>query len=281
MDQTPDVDGFLSTISKIESNGGTNFNHQPITSGPQKGQTAIGTYGLLPNTVDEVATRSGDKSLKPLLDMSGDEKKSFLESNPQIENKVARTLASYVLNRQGGDEQKAAYSWLNGHNLTPDQITQRDYQSSPYVQKYQKLSGQSQNKAPKQLSQLASNVPDDTSPITLPEADTSKLAGYLSGSNASDAEPAEDPSTMAVKDLYTKQQDDLSAALAKKYKSPTMEPIEETPVAQPALPKLKLMLGSNPQSINTTMNQQTHTPTIGELIENLKRGPISYNRKNE
>ena len=65
--------------------------------------------------------------------------KVYIEKNPDIEEKLARSLASHVLQRQDGDEEKAAYSWLYGHNLSPRKIEKMDYQDEPYVKKYKKL----------------------------------------------------------------------------------------------------------------------------------------------
>lgn len=141
-----DVDDFLNNISQIESSGGKNFNHKTIQSGIQKGTTAIGRYGLMPNTVDEAIVRaknSGDDdgSLDDILGMDADTKKSFLEGNPDIEHKIARSLASTVLNKQAGDTEKAAYAWNHGSNLSPDSIDDRDYSNDDYVKKFKKVTG--------------------------------------------------------------------------------------------------------------------------------------------
>jgi hypothetical protein len=135
-----DVERFLKTIAHIESSNGTDFNHPTIKSGPQKGQTAIGTYGLLPNTVDEIVDRAKDPQLNILKDMSPDEQKEYLESHPDTEHKAALFLAKNVLDKQG-DPEKAAYAWNHGHNLSPEQVDARDYGDSDYVQKFNKISG--------------------------------------------------------------------------------------------------------------------------------------------
>lgn len=133
------IDSFLKKIAQIESNSGTNFNHQEIKTGPQKGQTAIGTYGLLPNTVDEVITRSKDPELKDLSNMDADQQKEYLEANPDKERLVARHLAEHVLEKQDGNQAKAAFAWNQGHNLSPEEVEKRKYQDSDYVQKFNKV----------------------------------------------------------------------------------------------------------------------------------------------
>jgi hypothetical protein len=117
-------DNFLNTISQIESSGGQNINH-PVSNAPiQAGQQAVGQYGLMPNTVQEMARRTrGPASIAP--------------GSPE-EQQVAEQLATRVLNRFQ-DPNMAAYAWHSGHNLTPDQVKERDYMNDPYVQKFQKI----------------------------------------------------------------------------------------------------------------------------------------------
>lgn len=119
-------DDFLKAISQIESSGGKNTNH-PISNAPlQAGQKAIGQYGLMPNTVDEMMKRSGTRGPA-----------SVMPGSP-AEQQIANQLADRVLNRFQ-DPDMAAYAWHSGHNLTPEQVQQRDYLNDPYVQKFQKI----------------------------------------------------------------------------------------------------------------------------------------------
>jgi hypothetical protein len=117
-----EIDQFLSLISQLESSGGKNLAHKTIESGIHAGDTAIGQYGLMPNTIEEMARRSGRGPA----------------SVPQNEEEIARQLAAQVLSRQPSDEM-AAFSWNQGHNLSPNQIEERNYQEHPYVQRFQKL----------------------------------------------------------------------------------------------------------------------------------------------
>lgn len=139
------IDSFLKKIAQVESGGGKNFKHQKITAGPQKGQTAIGTFGLLPNTVDEIIDRSrSEGSITPemdkVYDMEPEDQKKYLEKNPAIEYDIAKRLAKNVLAKQGGDEKKAAYAWNHGHNLSSQNIEKQDYEDSDYVKQFNKAS---------------------------------------------------------------------------------------------------------------------------------------------
>lgn len=168
------VDEFLRKIAKVESSGGTNFNHQQIKSGIQKGDQAIGAFGLMPNTVDEIINRGTDiPHADDILSMDPQEKKKYLEDNPDVEYALARRLASQVLDKQNGDQEKAAFAWNQGHNLSPDQIEKRGYEDSDYVQKFNKVADTPVKKAYQEryplsiegspeASKVASYVGDDS-----------------------------------------------------------------------------------------------------------------------
>lgn len=118
-------DNFLNAISQIESSGGKNINH-PISNAPlQMGQQAVGQYGLMPNTIQEMEHRAGRSP-------------ATVEPGSPDEQQIANQLAGHVLNKFQ-DPNMAAYAWHSGHNLTPEQIQERDYMNDPYVQKFQKI----------------------------------------------------------------------------------------------------------------------------------------------
>lgn len=132
-------DRFLKIIGQIESSGGKNFRHKEIDSGMHKGHSAAGTYGLMPNTIREIVNRSKDENLNNLLQKDPQSLKQSVESNPELEQKLARILADHVLNKQMGDEEKAAYSWFMGHNKSPERIEKENYKDHFYVDRYNKL----------------------------------------------------------------------------------------------------------------------------------------------
>lgn len=135
---------FLNTISQLESSGGQNTQHEPMTSGIQAGTTAIGQYGLMPNTVKELVNRrrvrgTSTPELQDLADMDPQRMKVYIEGNPGLEQQLADELATKVITRQEGDPERAAYSWKQGDNLKPDEITDDQLNASPYVQKFRRL----------------------------------------------------------------------------------------------------------------------------------------------
>lgn len=131
------LEDFLDRIRSIESSNGQDMNHEMIQSGIHAGQSAMGQYGLMPNTVKELAKR-GSNPARGLASMDPEQMKAKLEANPEIDNELAQTLGKKVLDRQQ-DPDKAAYSWMHGHNLAPEEIDKRNYLDDNYVKKFQKL----------------------------------------------------------------------------------------------------------------------------------------------
>jgi hypothetical protein len=140
----PDVNGFLDTIAQVESNGGKNLNHPVMRSGIHAGEAAMGRFGLMPNTIKEIANRarlSGqiDPQMKAVAGLEDpSEMKVFIEQHPEVEHMFAEQLAKRLLTKFP-NEQEAAYSWNQGHNLTPEAVEKRNYQDADYVKKFNRL----------------------------------------------------------------------------------------------------------------------------------------------
>lgn len=133
-----DRDQFLKIIAQIESSGGKNLNHPVIESGLQAGQQAMGNYGLLPNTVQELTNRARlQKQVTPEMEEASRNPASLRE-NPALQQVYAEQLANHVLDKTQ-DPEMAAFAWNAGHNLKPDEIKKRDYLNNSYVKKFQKI----------------------------------------------------------------------------------------------------------------------------------------------
>lgn len=131
-------DNFLDAISQIESSGGQNTNHPMIQNGLQAGQQAIGSYGLLPNTVQELSNRARLKGqLTPEMSAASRNPAS-IGNDPQLEKQYANQLADKVLNKYQ-DPDMAAYAWNHGHNIPIEEIKQRHIEDDPYVQKFKQI----------------------------------------------------------------------------------------------------------------------------------------------
>jgi hypothetical protein len=135
------IDNFLKAIEMNESSGGKNTKHKEMKSGIHAGTSAYGNYGLMPNTIREMANRMDkDHPMKMYAGMENDQITESMKKNPDHQGKVARFLAEHLYDKFGGDENKMSYSYFNGHNLTNDHFktSHKDYMDHPYVKKYQK-----------------------------------------------------------------------------------------------------------------------------------------------
>ena len=134
-----DINKFLDVIRQEESSGGKDTAHRMIQSGIHEGDSAMGQYGLMPNTVSEMANRAKRQGIASPDELDAIQNPSIVNQNPELENQIAKQLAAKLLNQYHGNQEQAAYGWNQGHNLTPEQVQERDYQQHPYVQKFQKL----------------------------------------------------------------------------------------------------------------------------------------------
>ena len=157
------ISNFLKAISMSESSGGKNLHHEQMKSGIHAGDSAIGQYGLMPNTVKETVNRMGrDHPLhRKYSNMDNSQIGASLSANPDHENEIASHLANGLHDKFKGDESKMSYSWNQGHNLTNDHLktSHADYKNHDYVQKYHK-NKQSIEKNPnimKQKNDIPSN----------------------------------------------------------------------------------------------------------------------------
>lgn len=142
--QKMDLQGFLKVIEQIESSGGKNFKHPTMKEGIHAGHTAMGRFGLMPNTIYEIANRAkAAGGLTPSMKKAAAIKdpvalKQYIERDPKIEREFAEQLALRLLEKHNNPD-KAAYSWNQGHNLSPETIEKRDYGNADYVKKFKKL----------------------------------------------------------------------------------------------------------------------------------------------
>lgn len=262
-----DIDDFLSKIAQIESANGTNFNHKTIKSGLQKGQTAIGTYGLLPNTVDEIVNRSKDPALKELKDMDPDEQKAYLESNPDKEQLVARHLAEHVLSKQGGDQEKAAFAWNQGHNLSPNSIEARDYEDSDYVKKFNKISDSINPNSSKKYIPSNASIPglpaDKAAPLDMggtPEGD--QIQGYLNNLSAKDI----------MQQHYAEQNDNLKKAIQLAQNQDNDNPVMHSEMGNQADTSIQ----NDDQDNSNTLKFGDNQPNNPSLMDNAKQAMGLY-----
>ena len=96
------VFSFLVAIQGIESNNGKDLSHKVITQGIHQGDSALGRFGMMPNTI-------------LMLKMDPER----VKTSKEYELKVARVYALKVLQAAKGDVYKASVLWLRGPSAMP------------------------------------------------------------------------------------------------------------------------------------------------------------------
>lgn len=113
------VQDLLRRIRLLESSGGIDTNHRTVESGLQKGETAIGDYGLMPNTIEELSNRYPS----PIYEkMNKDELIKKVQEDPELARTMAGTMGSFLKDKRGLTDEEAAAAWEQGHNLKPANI---------------------------------------------------------------------------------------------------------------------------------------------------------------
>ena len=128
------IQDLLKKIGMLESSGGVNTNHPVIKSGEQAGDAALGTYGLMPNTMKEMANRYPSETTK------GQSKEDLTINalvDPKFANTMAGTMADYLKNKRGLTDEEAAVAWEQGHNTPEDQLNM----DSDRARKFRSLNG--------------------------------------------------------------------------------------------------------------------------------------------
>lgn len=110
---------FLQKISMLESSGGQNTNHRTIASGPQAGDTAIGNYGLMPNSMEELSHIYPSDITNG---MSKDELADKARQDPAFAETMAGSMADYLKNKRGFSDEQAAAAWEAGHHSAPENL---------------------------------------------------------------------------------------------------------------------------------------------------------------
>tara|TARA_R110000868_G_scaffold70612_1_gene207291 strand:- start:714 stop:1205 length:492 start_codon:yes stop_codon:yes gene_type:complete len=112
------VQEFLKKMSAIESSSGQDLAHKRITN-PKSvhyGTAAVGEYGLMPLTAQEMDKRFGVDELKGMDKFEAEKK---LNENPELAEQLAKSMAARLTN-QHGEGELANYMWQYGHNSPPE-----------------------------------------------------------------------------------------------------------------------------------------------------------------
>lgn len=125
---------FLNKMAFLESTNNPMVRHPDTSQG-----RAMGTYGIMPNTLKEMLDDKKITGQEPKFqDISRtpqSDREQYIQSHPDIEKALADALAAHINRQQGDLDNSAAYGWQYGHNLTPDRMENRtDSEGTPWEQ---------------------------------------------------------------------------------------------------------------------------------------------------
>lgn len=106
---------MLQTIAQVESSGGKNISHKPLT-GMHEGETAYGKYGLTPHVIRETIHMNKDLRAKHGNGsrLKGEDLHNYMDDNPGLEDVIAQRHLKRLEHHFGGNPSKIAFGWLNG-----------------------------------------------------------------------------------------------------------------------------------------------------------------------
>jgi hypothetical protein len=145
----PKLNPDLESIKMIESTGGKNLTHKPITEGLNAGTSAYGKFGLMPLQIVETAKNDPAISNKhpELLKMhylhDQDKIKDYVKHHNGLEDELANSHWNRLDKKFEGDKNKMAYAWIKGITGTM-KADDNEVKNHDYVKKfnqYQKLRG--------------------------------------------------------------------------------------------------------------------------------------------
>lgn len=141
MEREQKIKEMLENIKMLESSGGKNVNHKTLRRGLHAGDSAVGSYALMPKTTDEIINRAyqqgdADIDIQRLKELDKKARRQYILNNPSVEEKLAKRLAEHVLEKNEDNDEAAAHAWLYGHNkkYEPEEL-----ENSERVAKYREL----------------------------------------------------------------------------------------------------------------------------------------------
>jgi len=106
---------MLSSIAQVESSKGKNTQY-PAVGGIHHGESAVGKYGLMPNTIRETIHMNRDLSAKhkKALNLKGDDMRRYIQDNPGLDDAIAQKHLQRLEHHFGQNTSKIGYAWFEG-----------------------------------------------------------------------------------------------------------------------------------------------------------------------
>lgn len=173
---------FRKAIAQLESSNGRNTNHPMVNHGVNKGTKAIGTYALMPATVDELTKKKSDLAF--LASMSPEQKTRYLIQHPETQDILFNQMYDHLDSRYRGNPRMMAEAYNAGMYLPVAKMTPSRLESSDYVNKFDKLTNKlsGNNIAQANIMPETQKIVKNT-PQNLPTNDVASLESIINDPN--------------------------------------------------------------------------------------------------
>ena len=113
----------------MESSGTGNIDHRTMDKGMHEGTSAMGEYGLMPVTAQDLVKNSSDPLDQIIKNADPSQVEEILKGNPQAYDRLVDKQMDKIV-KKTEDPLEAAVLWNSGPNLSPDRV-QRHIASDP------------------------------------------------------------------------------------------------------------------------------------------------------
>ena len=167
---------FLRLMSGMESSFGKNTDHEQVADG----RKAVGQYGLMSPTAKDMAKANikAGKATKmdKIIANADDDTINELLKDPRVEQHIASSLASHVLDKSGGKMEDAAFRWRWGQNVPEDKLQKIKMKNEDYTKRISNILGgkpqQTDLDKYKMTNDNLLNTPNLSTPIPMPYKET-------------------------------------------------------------------------------------------------------------
>jgi len=129
---------MLNAISSVESSNGKNTNHRPVNGAIHRGESAIGSYGLMPETIRETIHMNPDLKTKygKGVGLRGDDMRRYVQDNPGLEQTIAQKHLARLEHHFGQNPQTLGFAWNQGiSGAYKAQKAKKNFSDNEYVKK--------------------------------------------------------------------------------------------------------------------------------------------------
>lgn len=116
-----DFQGIKKILKFMESSNGKNIDHATMEDGMHKGTSAMGEYGLMPKTAQDIVKNSDEPLDQIVKNADPTQVEEILKANPQAYERYVDKYLDKVV-QKSPDPVEAAVRWHGGPNMKNDSV---------------------------------------------------------------------------------------------------------------------------------------------------------------